>query len=259
MDALYPPLAGILETKSQALNSAADALRNILNKLPIDKEPEHHDDHKTETEHIEHDHKPLVQYEIPSDPPPFKPLKVTTSYGVPSGSHRPIDSITHTQIITTAYGAPSQYQKPPTETDKWNIPIGPGVSQSGLDTENLNMYHIMSLKNSQNSHIDNSHNNYLPPDNYHHTDSQQHNELLDPRDAHNLHQQQQQQHQQLHAFSSPQHIQSILGPAYELQKSVGYELRGAPIHHHHQHHPHPTGQRRQFKLKTKPKQLKPKQ
>lgn len=149
-------------TKSQSLSHAADALRDILNKLPIhhtSTSDDHHDnvvELKPDTHDDDYDKKPFQPYEIPPDPiPPFKPVKqLVTSYGVPISS--PVVH-THTQTITTAYGAPiTDYQKPiPLVDSTWqNIPIGPGVSQPGYD-----VYHSMTLKlaNEQKK------NQYIPP------------------------------------------------------------------------------------------------
>lgn len=77
-----------------------------------------------------------------------------TSYGVPIQS--PPVVTTHTQTITTAYGAPlSDFQKPISLVDStWkNTPIGQGV-EPGLD-----IYHSMTLKLGN----DHKKTQYLPP------------------------------------------------------------------------------------------------
>lgn len=200
--------------KSQSLSHAADALRDILNKLPIhhtSTPDDHHqnvvtaDKHKPET-HDNYDTKPFEPYEIPSDPtPPFKPVKqLVTSYGVPISSP-PIVS-THTQTITTAYGAPiTDYQKPISLVDSsWhNAPIGPGVSQPGLD-----VYHSMTLKLGN----DNQKRPYLPPPK--HTHSQYPNAHYYEIYGNEL----------VKRHTNVQKIRKR-EPDFEIQKSVAYELK----------------------------------
>lgn len=205
---------GPSHTKSQSLSHAADALRDILNKLPIhhtSTPDDHHQnvltsvEHKPET-HDSYDTKPFEPYEIPKDPiPPFKPVKqLVTSYGVPIAS--PPIVTTHTQTITTAYGAPlSDYQQPISLVDSsWkNTPIGPGVSQPGLD-----IYHSMTLKLGN----DHKKKQYLPP---------QHNI---PSQYPNAHYYEIYGNELVKRQTNVQKIRKR-EPDFEIQKSVAYELK----------------------------------
>lgn len=190
--------------------------------------------------------KPLEQYEIPQDPspPPFRPLSVSPSYGIAAAP--PVSSITHTQIITTAYGAPiSNFQKPVSLIDvdtssKWmNIPIGPGVSQSGYDAEPLNMYHVMSLKNSagtsnKNNHVQSFVSPAIPTDSY--LPSASHESSQDNHLYHSAPPAQQPprfhgptpQQQYGPPPGAHEFVQNSLGPGYEIHKSIGFELRTSP-------------------------------
>lgn len=248
-------MTGLLNAKTQAIHSAADALRQILNKLPVDA-PESTDYQTPSTSgyvhveqpspsvssdgnHIDHQYS---QFDIPSDPPPpFRPLN-HAYLPVASGSvkSRPISSITHTQIITTAYGTPiSNYQKPltlldveaSTNSDKWaETPIGPGVSQLGMDSAPLDMYHVLTLKNkdihsaisSQESSIDN---NEIP-----HAPSLT-QELPHYSPSSLSHHPSMSLHQIVHQHGGPsshEFAHNSLGPGYEIHKSIGYELRPQP-------------------------------
>lgn len=205
---------GPSNTKSQSLSHAADALRDILNKLPIhhtSTPDDHHENVLTAVEHTKpethnnYDTKPFEPYEIPKDPiPPFKPVKqLVTSYGVPIAS--PPIVTTHTQTITTAYGAPlSDYQKPISLVDSsWhNTPIGPGVSQPGLD-----IYHSMTLKLGN----DQKKKHYLPP---------QHIQSQYP----NAHYYEIYGNELVKRQTNVQKIQKR-EPDFEIQKSVAYELK----------------------------------
>lgn len=248
---VYPPLTGLINVKTQAIHNAADALRQILNKLPIDKPASSEQDNNSHIQVIHQDNKnhdtgpkPHEQYEIPHDPspPPFRPLSLSPSYGIAAAP--PVSSITHTQIITTAYGAPiSNFQKPVSLVDvdtssKWvNVPIGPGVSQAGYDAEPLNMYHVMSLKNSAAGNNNNNHvqsfvsagpsDSYLPSIS-HESAQDNHLHLAPPS----------QRPPQFHGPTPQQEygpppgahefVQNSLGPGYEIQKSIGFELRTSP-------------------------------
>lgn len=258
-----------------------------MNKLPIDKPASTEHDSYNNIQHIQPPHKehtvvlkPLEQYEIPHDPPPpsFRPLPISPSYGVPQAP--PISSITHTQIITTAYGAPiTDFQQSPTLVDnnnnKWNdVPIGPGVSQVGIDSDQLNMYHVMSLKKGNNAHhtsfATTSHQSFDSPPSESHVPSNYINshETNDGHDYHHYspsqnvhkvygppprpsHQQQPPPpppsiggHRPQRTPSSHEQIINSLGPGYEIQKSIGFELKGTPLQ---------VGQRRLIKVR-KPKQ-----
>lgn len=124
-------------------------------------------------------------------------------------------------------------------SSKWqNIPIGPGVSQPGYDAEPLNMYHVMSLKNSA---ADNNNNNHvqsfvssIPTDSYlpsasHESAQDNHLHLAPPsqRPPAQFHgptlQQQYGPPPGAHEF-----VQNSLGPGYEIHKSIGFELRTSP-------------------------------
>ncbi|XP_037029266.1 uncharacterized protein LOC119069317 isoform X2 [Bradysia coprophila] len=222
---------GPSHTKSQSLSHAADALRDILNKLPI-----HHttssDDHLqndvTAVEHKPETHDnnvPFEPYEIPPDPiPQFKPIKqLVTSYGVPIQS--PPIVTTHTQTITTAFGAPlSDYQKPISLVDSsWkNTPIGPGF-EPGLD-----IYHSMTLK------LGNDHKHkqqYLPPPH-----PPQHTSSQYP----NAHYYEMYGNELVKRQTNVQHLNNVQKmnvqrtniqkirkrePDFEIQKSVAYELK----------------------------------
>lgn len=203
---------GPSDTKSESLSHAADALRDILNKLPIhhSSTPDDHQnvvtavEHKPET-HDNYDIKPFEPYEIPPDPiPPFKPVKqLVTSYGVPIAS--PPVVTTHTQTITTAYGAPlSDYQKPIALVDSgWqNTPIGQGISQPGLD-----IYHSMTLKMGP----DHKKKQYLPPQNT-------------PSQYPNAHYYEIYGNELVKRQTNVQKIQKR-EPDFEIQKSVAYELK----------------------------------
>lgn len=123
-------LGGLTDLKSQTVHSAADALRQILDKLPIDKPVDTTDEFTFQTHDyhngnaLDHggaaeldDHKSFRPYDLPNDPtyssphssavplPEFRPLPPQSAY--PHHSSPVVNSITHTQIITTAYGAPS--------------------------------------------------------------------------------------------------------------------------------------------------------
>lgn len=272
------------------MHSAADALRQILEKLPIDNlQPATDDagaDYNANTlDHgpapISDAHTPFQPYAIPRDPlhpnsvppPAFRPLPPSAQSTTGSGA--PINSITHTQIITTAYGAPATTgdahgKQPATtlldiETDHWqNVPIGPGVSQPGAD----GLYHVVSLKNHGINVPDQS---LSAPIHHHQTDQQQlHNNgqehpavVVSQEVVHEEHQEQHQQ-QQLHHYqheqqheqhqqqvhvnnfniqqqllphygpplATAQQLPHVFGPnavgpiGYEIQKSIGYELRG---------------------------------
>lgn len=246
---VYPPLTRLINVKTKAIHNAADALRQILDKLPIDKPASSEQDNYSNIQIIHQDNKnhhtgprPLEQYEIPQDPspPPFRPL--SPSYGIAAAP--PVSSITHTQIITTAYGAPiTNFQEPVSHIEvdtssTWhNVPIGPGVSQSGYDAEPLNMYHVMSLKNSPVGHKNNNHVqsfvSAVPTDSYlpsisHESEQDNHLHLTLPS----------QRPPQFHGPTPQQQygpppgahefVQNSLGPGYEIQKSIGFELRTSP-------------------------------
>lgn len=245
--------------KSKAVHSAADALRQILEKLPIDNLLPADDATDYNVEHgntldngpaqLSDSHKPFQPYDIPSDrpfysvpPPPFRPLPQSSGHSA-SGSAGPVNSITHTQIITTAYGAPvtgniasgSAHSKQPVtlldiETDHWqNVPIGPGVSQPGAD----GLYHVMSLKN----HGINAHSGvvaavpdqslsapYSQPEqqSQHQTAGHEHSVVVSQEVVHEEHQHQQheqqhyqhEQHQQQQSHVQNFNIQQQLLPHY---------------------------------------------
>lgn len=128
---------------------------------------------------------------------------MVTSYGVPIAS--PPIVTTHTQTITTAYGAPiSNFQKPISLIDSnWqNTPIGPGVSQPGLD-----VYHYMTLKLGD----DHKKKQYLPPQ---HIQSQYPNAHYYEIYGNEL-------------VKRQTNVQKVRKrePDFEIQKSVAYELK----------------------------------
>lgn len=262
-DSYQQPLTGLINAKTQAIHSAADALRLILNKLPIDKpESTEYSLHSTadyvpqeppgasDNNHIDQDHH--NQYAIPSDPPPpFRPLShkyLPATYG-PPGKAPAISSITHTQIITTAYGAPiSNFQKPvslldvdtSSTGDKWpDTPIGPGVSQPGIDSAPLDMYHVLSLRNKElHSSSANSHESLVDTNEIPHAPSLSQelphysppsgqygppNHPPPPSSMHQIVHQQGGHGSHAHEFAV-----NSLGPGYEIHKSIGYEFRGQP-------------------------------
>lgn len=261
-DSYQQPLTGLLSAKTQAIHSAADALRQILNKLPVDAPESTVDDHHhvpstagyveqnpapsaaSDGNHIDHHYS---QFTIPSDPPPpFLPLSQKYLPATPghSGKSPSISSITHTQIITTAYGAPiSNYQKPLTlldveassNADRWaETPIGPGVSQSGIDSAPLDMYHVLSLKNKDlhsaiSSHESSFDNNEIP----HAPSLTQELPHYSPSSGHNS--PSTSLHHIVHQHGGPSshsHEFNSLGPGYEIHKSIGYELRAQPEIHY---------------------------
>lgn len=264
-DSYQQPLTGLLTAKTQAIHSAADALRQILNKLPVDApestdyqlqstagyapvEEQHSPAVSSDGNHIDHDYS---QFAIPSDPPPpFRPL-ISHAYLPASpgtGKSRPINSITHTQIITTAYGAPiTNYQKPVTlldveassNSDNYvETPIGPGVSQPGVDSAPLDMYHVLSLKNKEihsahSSQVSSQENNEIPHAPSLTQELPHYSPSLGPyspsTSLHHIVHQQGGPSSHSHEFAV-----NSLGPGYEIHKSIGYELRPQPqIHYVH--------------------------
>lgn len=251
-------MTDIVNYKSQAIHNAADALRQILNKLPIDK-PASNEHTDTHIQHISSDtestHAPHQQYEIPNDPspPPFRPL--APIYGappLPGHPSPPVSSITHTQIITTAYGAPiTDFQKTGTTVDvdtssKWyNVPIGPGISQAEIGSSDPhNMYHVMSLKkvneNVAVKHLPQSILPPLPPSNSPAATYLPVSPTVQPTGGHQLFSSSPPSSQYGAGPYSHEYV-SNFGPGYEIQPSIGYELLTVP---HLQH-----GQRRLIKVR----------
>lgn len=223
METLYPPLTtGSSDIKSDGINHAADALRDILNRLPITKTTSntkttadtHSEQNPTKGYSYE---KPIVQYEIPSDPspnliPPFIPIKNSVSavsnspsiYGLPVG---PIESITQTKTITTAYGAPlSQHAVDP---EKWmTIPVSQNDPNPKVELfQPLSLYHTMTLKlaktNKTPNHILDT--TYLSPP---------------PIDGHD--------YTSAGLTAIDNSWRKSMSPDYTIEKSIGYELRPPP-------------------------------
>lgn len=222
----------VVNYKTQAIHNAADALRQILNKLPIDKpaSTEHNDDDHSHIQHIQSTYAPPQQYEIPHDPspPPFRPLSPSV-YGPPAAAAAPpVSSITHTQIITTAYGAPiTDFQTAGNTIDvdtssKWlNVPIGPGISAAEIGSSDPhNMYHVLSLKKvNENVAVQHLPQQILPP-----LPSQRPPATYLPANPTN---QPSSSSPSQHYGGGPyshEYVQQNLGPAYEIQPSIGFEL-----------------------------------
>lgn len=261
-DSYQQPLTGLLNAKSQAIHSAADALRQILNKLPVDT-PESTDyqlpstagyvhvdqpasSASSDANQIEHQYS---QFTIPSDPPPpFRPL-ISHQYlpAAHANTKSPsVSSITHTQIITTAYGAPiTNFQKPLTlfdveassNAEKWSeTPIGQGVSQAGLESAPLDMYHVLSLKNKEIhspsiSQVSSLENNDIPHAPSLTQELPHYTPLSGPQPLSTPHQYIV-HHQGGHSAHSHEISANSLGPGYEIHKSIGYELRVPPQLHY---------------------------
>lgn len=178
-------------SKSAPISNAAEALRNILQKLPIQK---------AEALVYKNEHglsKEFTQYDIPNDRDPvplFKPLPLVVPNQLTSQS-LPIDSLTQTHTITTAFNQ--------INNDNHNNHI------KWLNQQKpLNVYHTMKYTLSPPPLLpSNSFSNSL-------TNNPHSNELVDNQ----IHQQQLNQ------------VQHIVGPGQiEIQKSLTYEIQDPAI------------------------------
>lgn len=212
-----------LNQHSESLKSAAEALRQILHKLPTPTST-HNQHSSTHDSHTNNHHLQLTQFDIPPDPespPPFKPLKPHNSYHdhgyLPPAE--PLQTISHTHIITTAYGAPiTDYQKPAPLVDvhtawKRSKNTSPNQHQIPNDHNAYNMYHKMTLKRSP--HIHNSN-----------TQSRQQLKHIAKQNTLITHDTQNHQHEMDNLVHQQQlnKIKNTIGSDFEIQKSVGFEL-----------------------------------
>lgn len=175
-------------SKTAPISNAAEALRNILQKLPIHKAEAlvHKNEHESSKE--------INQYEIPDDPAPvpyFKPLPLVVPNHLTSQALPLMDSLTQTHTITTAFNQINNENH--NNHIKWLNQQKP-----------YNVYHTMKYTLSPPPLLpSNSYSNSLP--NY-----PQSNELVDNQ----IHQQQLNQ------------VQHIVGPGQiEIQKSLTYEIQ----------------------------------
>lgn len=215
---------------SESLRSAAEALRQILHKLPTPTSI-HNQNTITHDTHTNNDHFQLTQFDIPPDPespPPFKPLgPQQNSYHSNNGylpPQEPLHAISQTHIITTAYGAPiTDYQKPVPLIDvhtSWKR--SKESTPNHLHQNPNDIYRKMTLKRSPNHYHNNNNKNI-----YSRQHQQPEKHIPQPNTLFATHNHQQQHDNNMDNLVHQQQLNKIkhtIGTDFEIQKSVGFEL-----------------------------------